>query len=433
MLRNQGIWDPTTRVARTVDLLRTMRSLLVGTLLLLPAIASAEVSVRQFKAPGTAAYGDIVAGAPTINDLQMARQVLPPSGDSTITGTTALAQSKVIYLNKNGVTLQPGNNDSRTNRSTLASQATTLPAWNVSATTWTATVTCMKELFAPFDVQVTETDPGQTPHIEAVFGGSPGMLGMPNGVAGVSPFTTDCSIIENSIVFTFTNVIPADARLACEIMAQEVAHSYGLDHELLASDPMTYLDYTGNRTFKNQTVSCGEDTTRPCGINGSTCRANQNSVQLLTDRLGAKSGDAIAPTGSITSPSVGATVPPGFNLYVNAADNVAVASAKLYVDGAQSDMQSGAGPFTFATSSTLSEGSHKFKVDVADAAGNVVTTQELTVTLKKGATQPPPPGGGDNSGGDTGEITGGCSTGGSSSGSLLLGLSLLGLVVRRRR
>ena len=421
-------------MARTVDFPFTMRSLLVGTLLLLPAIASAEVQVRQFKAPGTAAYGDILAGAPTIDDLQLARQVLPPSGDTTVTGTTALAQSKVIYLNKNGVTLQPGNNDSRTNRSTLASQATTIPAWTVSATTWTATVACMKELFAPFDVVVTETDPGATsPHMEAVFGGSPTQLGMPSNVAGVSPFTTDCSVIENSIVFTFTNVIPADARLACEIMAQEVAHSYGLDHELLASDPMTYLNYTGNRTFKNQTASCGEDVTRPCGINGSTCRANQNSVTLLTDRLGAKAGDLVAPTGSITSPSIGATVPPGFNIYVNAADNVAVAGAKLLVDNAQTDMQSGAGPFTFTTSASLSEGSHRFKVEVADGAGNVVTTQELTVTVKKGAVAPPPPGGGDNSGGgDTGEITGGCSTSGSG-GSLLLGLSLLGLVIRRRR
>ncbi len=411
-----------------------MRSLLVGSLLLLPAIASAEVAVRQLKAPGTAAYGDVVAGTPTINDLQLARQVLPPSGDSTITGVTALAQSKVIYLNKNGVTLQPGNNDARTNRSTLATQATSIPAWNVSATTWTATVACMKELFAPFDVTVTETDPGSAvQHIEAVFGGSPGLLGMPNGVAGVSPFTTDCSIIENSIVFTFTNVIPADARLACEIMAQEVAHSYGLDHELLASDPMTYLDYTGNRSFKNQTASCGEDTQRPCGINGSTCRANQNSVQLLTDRLGAKSGDAVAPTGSITSPQVGATVPPGFNIYVNATDNVGVASAKLFVDNAQADTKTGTGPFTFTTSSSLAEGSHKFKVEVADTAGNVVTTQELTVTIKKGASEPPPPNGGGNQGGDeSGEITGGCSTSGTG-GSLLLGLSLLGLVIRRRR
>lgn len=410
-------------------------SLLVGTLFLLPAIASAESNaLRPLKAPGTAAYGDIVSGPETINELKFARQLLPPVGPTA----SALATSKVIYLNKNGVTLSPGNNDSRTNRSTLAQQTTTLPAWNVSAATWTATVNCMKELFAPFDVTVTETDPGQTPHMEAVFGGSPGQLGMPNGVAGVSPFTNDCAVIENSIVFTFTNVIPADARLACEIMAQEVAHSYGLDHELLASDPMTYLDYTGNRSFKNQTASCGEDTQRPCGINGSTCRANQNSVALLTERLGAKTGDTQPPTGTIASPSTGATVPPGFNIYVNAADNTMVASAKLYVDGVVTDTKTGGGPFTFTTATTLSQAMHKLKVEIADTAGNVVQTQEVTVTVKAGATPPPAPpgmGGTDpqnpSGGDDSAEITGGCSTGGSG-GSLLLAFALVGLVRRRR-
>lgn len=410
-------------------------SLLVGTLLLVPALATAESNaVRPLKAPGTASYGDIVAGPSTINELQFARQVLPPANPP---GTAAaLATSKVIYLNKNGVTLAPGNNDSRTNRSTLAQQTTTIAAWNVSATTWSATVSCMKELFAPFDVQVTETDPGQTPHIEAVFGGSPGQLGMPNGVAGVSPFTTDCSIIENSIVFTFTNVIPADARLACEIMAQEVAHSYGLDHELLASDPMTYLDYNGNRSFKNQVASCGEDTQRPCGINGSTCRANQNSVALLTERLGAKSGDVTPPTGTIASPSSGSTVPPGFSIYVNASDNMMVAGAKLFVDGVQADTKSGSGPFTFTTATTLSQAVHKLKVEISDAAGNVVQTQEVTVTVKAGATPPPPPPGmgtdpqNPSGGDDSAEITGGCAAGGSG-GSLLLGLALVGLLRRR--
>ena len=406
-------------------------SLLVGTVLLVaPALASADVAVQPLKVPGTAVYGDIVAG-PEINGLQFGRQVLPGNGRNY---AGVLATSKTIYLNKNGVTLQPGNNDSRTNRSTLASQATTIAPWNVTAANWTAVVSCMTTMFSAFDVTVTDVDPGQTPHIEAVFGGSPGQLGMPSGVAGVSPFTNDCGIIDNSIVFTFTNVIPADARLACEIMAQEVAHSYGLDHELLAADPMTYLPYTGNRSFQNQAVSCGEDVTRPCGINGSTCRANQNSVALLTERLGMKSGDTTPPTGAIASPAANATVPPGFNVYVNATDNVAVQSAKLYIDGTQSDMKTGPGPYTFTTASTLSEGSHKLKVDVSDGT-NTVTTTEVTVTVKKGATPNPPDGGmGMGSGsGDNSEITGGCAAGGSGSGSLLLGLALVGLVARRRR
>ncbi len=415
-----------------------LSALTVTAMLLAPALASAEQRIVH-PAGSQVAIGEIVAGPATINDLKFARQVLPATPTDVGGTSVALAQSRVVYLNKNSVTLTPGNNDARINRSTLANAQVTIPAWNVSATTWTNTVSCMRDLFAPFDVTIVEADPGNVPHIEAVFGGSPQLLGMEAGVAGVSPFTQNCAVIENSIVFTFTAVIPQDARLACEIMAQEVAHSYGLDHQLLASDPMTYLDYTGNRTFKNQTVSCGEDVARPCGIGGSTCRTNQNSVQLLTERLGAKSTDTIPPSGSITSPSSGTQVPPGFNVYVAAQDNLMVRSAKLYIDSVLTETVSSGGPFTFTTPSTLAEGQHAIKIEISDGI-NVVTTAEITVTVKKGATPPPIPpgmgGGNGNNGGesaDTSEITGGCSTGGSSSGSLLLGLALVGLIIRRRR
>ena len=402
--------------------------------LLAPALASGEA--RTLKAPGTATYGDIVAGPATVNDLQFARQVLPPSGNPVTPGTVALAASKTIYLNKNGVTLQPGNNDSRTNRSTLATQATTLPAWNATPAVWTATVNCMKDMFAAYDVVVTDVDPGATPHVEAVFGGSPGQLGMPNGVAGVSPFTQDCSVIENAIVFTFTQVLPqTDSRLMCEIMAQEVAHAYGLDHELLASDPMTYLDYNGNRAFQNQTASCGEDVQRPCGINGSTCRANQNSVTLLTERLGKKvggGGDTIPPTGSIIAPAANAQVPPGFLVYTDANDNQMVVSAKLYIDGAMS-LELTSGPFNFATPTTLPEGQHRLKVEVYDGTSTYMT-QEITVTVKRGAQENPPGGGSGGEGGPGygGEITGGCSTTSSSAGVVFVVALIAGLRRRRR-
>lgn len=399
-----------------------------------PALAAGEA--RPLKAPGTATYGDIVAGPPTINDLRFARQLLPPSTNPVTPGATAaVATSKTIYLNKNGVTLQPGNNDSRTNRSTLATQATTLAAWNASPTVWAATVTCMKDMFAAYDVTVTDVDPGATPHIEAVFGGSPQQLGMPNGVAGVSPFTQDCSVIENAIVFTFTQVLPqTDSRLMCEIMAQEVAHAYGLDHELLASDPMTYLDYNGNRAFQNQTASCGEDVQRPCGINGSVCRPNQNSVTLLTERLGKKIGggsDTTPPTGSITAPVANAQVPPGFMVYTDANDNQMVRSAKLYIDG-QVAQELTAGPFNFATPATLSEGAHRLKVDINDGT-NTYTTSEITVTVKRGASETPPEGGDTNGGnGYGGEITGGCSTTSSGAGIVFVVTLIAGLRRRRR-
>lgn len=403
--------------------------LATAAVLLAPALAAGEV--RAIKAAGTAAYGEFVATPASADDLRFARQVLPPSDRPE--GTAALAQSRVIYLNKNGVTLQPGVNDARTNRSSIATAQTTIPAWAVSATTWSDTVSCMRDLFSAYDVTVVESDPGNVPHIEAVFGGSPGLLGMDPNVAGVSPFTTDCSVIENSIVFTFTQVIPADARLACEIMAQEVAHSFGLDHELLASDPMTYLEYSGERSFKNEIAACGESTQRPCGINGSTCRANQNSVALLTERLGRKvgTGDSVPPTGSIMSPYQSATVPPGFSVYAQAADNQGVTGAVLLIDGVEVDRIDSSGPYEFITPSDLADGTYRIQVEVADASSNIVQTQEITVTVKQGAAPLDPPSG---LAGDGPTVSGGCAAtgGGGLGGGLVLALAALGLRRRRR-
>ncbi|HEU4615886.1 MAG TPA: Ig-like domain-containing protein, partial [Kofleriaceae bacterium] len=365
-------------------------------------------------------------------------QVLPAqnSTPTVVNDIKAVAQSRIIYLNKNGVTLSPGDNDSRTNKSTIVNQTTSIAAWNVSAANWQSTVDCFRDLFARFDVTVVDSDPGNVPHMEAVFGGSPTQVGLPNNVAGVSPFTLDCSIIENSVVFTFTGAFNFTPREACEIMAQEVAHSYGLDHELLASDPMTYLQYNGNRAFQDQTASCGEDTTRVCGINGSQCRPNQNSVALLRERLG--TSDAVAPTMDWSSPANNATVPPGFEVKASGSDNIAVTGAVLKIDGAQTDMQAGAGPFTFVTSTTLAEGTHTVVVEISD--GKNIKSETRTVTVQKGA--PPPDdtgsggssgtGGGDTGGLDNGDIVGGCSAGGGQA-TALLALGLLGVLTRRRR
>jgi uncharacterized protein (TIGR03382 family) len=84
-----------------------------------------------------------------------------------------------------------------------------------------------------------------------------------------------------------------------EFVAPAIAHSFGLDHEMLPSDPMTYLDYDGDRRFQNRMVLCGEYADRPRGVNGSTCRQRLNSVALLTERLGARgTGADPDPAGS---------------------------------------------------------------------------------------------------------------------------------------
>lgn len=268
-----------------------------------PAVAAPQTA-GPITAPGVWEFTPIGA-----QGLVRGRQAVEPSGPMQ-PGTVdsgdnlALAMSKVIYLSKEGVLLQPGNNDSSTNRSTLISQSVQVPAWNVSAAGWTEVKNCLTTMFAPFDVEVTDVDPGATPHIEALFASTSASFGFPPNVGGVSPFTLDCSVIERSIAVTFTSAYGNNYESICETMAQEVAHSYGLDHQLLASDPMTYLPYNGLQAFQDQTVACGEDTPRPCGINGSVCRDDQNSFEILTEVLGAAVVDPEEPPVDPEEPPV---------------------------------------------------------------------------------------------------------------------------------
>src|ERR1043165_1936766 len=145
-----------------------------------------------------------VAASPMPRGITLERKLLPAANSDP----AAVAQSRTIYLNHNGVTLRPGEDDARANTASIISGLSTVPKWNVSDATWQATVACFKDLWSRFDVTITDVDPGNVPHMEAVFGGFPQNVGMPSGVGGGSPFTSDCAIIENSIVFPFTEGVP---------------------------------------------------------------------------------------------------------------------------------------------------------------------------------------------------------------------------------
>jgi hypothetical protein len=263
------------------------------TITIFAPLAHASHPNQAIQPEGTARPLEFVAASrrvgPTTADgtaeAQFARQVVPAQAVGT-----GRALSRIIYLNPDGAILYPGDSDSSRDVSSVVAEPTLITGWDTDYDTWIETALCVEALYAPFDVTVTDEDPGDVPHIEAVIGGSPADVGLPDNVAGVSPFATDCSIVERSIVFAFPDALPDDPRTVCEVLAQEIAHSFGLDHERLASDPMTYLEYDGERTFQDQMATCGEFTDRKCGINGTTCRQRQNSVALLRERLGPRGG-----------------------------------------------------------------------------------------------------------------------------------------------
>jgi MYXO-CTERM domain-containing protein len=384
------------------------RSAILGALVLLTGSARADAPSDHF-----------VSERSTQGPAFM-RQEIPAATATTTPG--GLAVSRTIYLNRNGALLTPGENNSQTNTSTIVSRLSQVPGWAASSDDWAATVACMKDVWSRFDVTITDIDPGATPHIEAIFARSPRDVGITDYIGGISPFTTNCSVIERSIVFAFTDNLAKQPRAICEVMSQEIAHSYGLDHELLAADPMTYLSHAGNREFQDQDASCGESTARPCGISGSTCRASQNSVALLRARVGSANRDNQPPRVGITAPADSATVPAGFAITATASDNVAIKTVTFYVDGELAATRTAA-PYALVTDPALIAGNHTIVVEATDADGNTATEQRDIVVASAAVPATP-----------TGQLTAlGCATGRTAPGGwLALAIVALGLGLRRR-
>lgn len=371
---------------------------------------------------GTAVLLDVPRASKVVMDPVYEQQLVAAGAVTPVAaGTTAL-----IYMNRDGGTFSPGQSNASTNRTTLARATVNFPAANLSEGEWSEVMTCVRQQFSRFNVEVTDVDPGATPHYESVVAGSPQLLGMPAGVGGVSPFTSNCDLIPNSIVFTFTDVLPRDPQTICEVAAQEIAHSFGLDHEYLCSDPMTYLRGCGAKSFQDVFAPCGEGSPRACAQPGvfNCGYAEQNSVQLLTERVGLKQGGDLG-AASISTPLDGANVVAGFEVHT---DVSGVATVELRIDGKLiATLESGSYYF-FTTPVDLALGTHILEISSTQNA--VTTTDSISVTVTSNGN-----GNGDDGGGSgqpqTPQVTGGCSTsGGGGSGGLaffLLGLAFVRL------
>ena len=259
----------------------------------------------------------------------------------------------------------------------------TLSAFSRSDAVWQETMACMREVFAPFNVVVTDDDPGSAPHYEIMVGGSPTQLGFDLGTGGVSPAT--CGTIPSSLVFVF-DVWGNNANEICATAAQEVAHSWALDHVTDASDPMTYYSYANRRHFKDADVTCGSDCSDGLGPNGETCTGTgrqtrecacgagptQNSVQMIKELFG--TGTPTPPSVQIMNPRDGQSVSPGFMIAADVTDDMGISMVELYIDG-KLIRQLGTMPFHFSAPDDLAVGTHEIEVIGYDVVGTPTKTR----------------------------------------------------------
>jgi len=317
------------------------------------------------------------------------------------TGPTAAplaADTHTLYINRcrGGCTVTEGSTDSRSDRSDLAEGAAHLSEFNGGQQTWDDMMSCLRDVYARFNIIVTDIDPGNTPHLEVMVAGTAGQLSsqFPANVGGIS--ITACSavgscdnFIPNALAFTFGNTgfYANKPNELCATTAQEIAHTWALDHTIDPTDPMTYnLSFDGIRQYKDN-VPCGSDCNAagrgpspfnvPCtgtGVTGThTCfggDATQNEVQTITSLFGS-SGPT--PTVSITTPTSGTAIDAMFPIGVACTASDGIAIVQVSVDNRAAGTKTEP-PFTF-TAPPLANGPHRIEAFCGATGGGGATAQ----------------------------------------------------------
>jgi hypothetical protein len=297
-------------------------------------------------------------------------------------------------LNRNGATLTGDlHDDASRNASSIVAgfgmSSAAIPPAALDDATWQETVACVRSEFARFNLSFVDQRPqpgsGEAGYMMVVFGGSGAELGLGVDSRGDSPFDRDgCQTVERAVAFVFSSKLGGDAQANCETAAHEIAHIFSVDHELLAADAMSHIPFTSHRSFQDLDVPCGESQERPCACG----RASQNSVQILTEKLG------LVEALDTTPPSVTIDVArpqPGYAQFtVHATDPSGIATVSLtYRDGGSflsSTCGDGKLPcivdgssYTFSVPGA--RGLARYGATVIDAAGNAATTPSAELTV----------------------------------------------------
>ncbi len=223
--------------------------------------------------------------------------------------------------------------------------------------------------YAHNDLQVvTRHPPEGSAYSMMIVGGSPGDLGQPSGVLGISPF--DCDKFERNVSFTFSEEHMGNLLLLVLTITHEAGHAMGLAH----------IDNT--QAIMNPFES-GQETYWGSGVvpDGQACdgTGQQDSFEVLKEMIGVRE-DTTPPWLEIYDPGQDAVVPGSFQALVHGTDNVVLYSVELFVDGASIEKKT-LPEFAFQVGD-LMEGPHQIWAVGEDAHGNTFTTEPLDLSVE---------------------------------------------------
>jgi MYXO-CTERM domain-containing protein len=268
---------------------------------------------------------------------------------------------------------------------------------------WAMLVQCVKEIYSPFNIVVTETKPTSGNYTEALVGGVSADVGLSSNIGGVAPAHDSCAPNDNAMSYTFANnsyylqgTVQQRVWNVCSVVGQESAHHFGLDHAYefydmtsACSDPMTYrTDCGGQKFFRNKAAQCGEDAVRQC-----FCGGLQNSHAKILGVFGAGQSLIPPPTVNVDSPLSGGVAIDGQIVTWQAGSKRGIEKSELYlnnwkwaeVKGAAfgSDGQLNPSPYNTKFPAGVPNGVIDIQVKSYDDLGLMTASNVVTVT--KGA------------------------------------------------
>jgi hypothetical protein len=301
-----------------------------------------------------------------------------------------LAATRVLYLNFSDghEAFQLGDDDDApTNRSAIGAKSD-YPAFAPELAAGAReeltrrVVAGVHRAFLPYDLQLATTRPAAGPYTMVVIGGGPGALGFESTVGGVA--VLDCkNDNESNIVFVFPQALRLAPAGLITTVAQEAAHSYGLEHSTNQSDFMFPRISPTQERFADEVATIAG--APMCGV------TIQNSHEKLLAVLGPWAGgpktladgtavDTEAPRVRFLTPSPDQMMEAPFTVTLDATDDGAVTQVELAAGAQRVVLQ---GPPWRWTVPAAPDGPLTVSATAHDAWGN-----ESTATLRVQIVEP---------------------------------------------
>lgn len=370
---------------------------------LVAAVAAAPLAARAQVAPLPANQQLHNPDWSLLDPRASADIAVPPPGTVLPEPTAHAAVSNIIYLNRctGGCTItksSPPSSSAVNNQTWIIGDSSTpagtqfhISEFAFSQATWDELVTCVKQVYAPYNVVITETDPGNVPHHMALVAGTAADYGIPpNQALGKAELGSSfCEPKDNAISLNIANDHRPGSGMTlaqniCWTVAQETAHSWGLDHEILCNDALTYdFSSCGQRFFRNKASDCGEvgiSGPRACVCGGTL----QNTHAKILAVFGASTGPQLEPTLRIDQPTAGSQFPAGNKVFVTASSPRGLTHIELWVNGWKwVDLPATTNStYQITPPAELPDGVMDLKVRACD---DIEVCAEQTVTVTRGA------------------------------------------------